>query len=81
MHLIDVSDVEKAASKCGWLPDSKESPNDYVDAEVYSESYWLKDALRSAMRRDIVDAVNDAEFLAELLRVRLESIMRSTNGD
>jgi hypothetical protein len=33
-------------------------------------SYWLKDALRSALRRDIVDAANDAEFLAELLANR-----------
>lgn len=30
-------------------------------------SYWLKDALRSAMARDPVDAANDAEFLSAVL--------------
>jgi hypothetical protein len=43
-------------------------------------SYWLKDALRSAVRRDIVDAINDAETLVSVLTARLESITRSTNG-
>jgi hypothetical protein len=43
-------------------------------------SYWLKDALRSAVRRDIVDAINDAETLVSLLTARLESITRSING-
>jgi len=28
-----------------------------------SASYWLKDALRSATHRDIIDALNDAEAL------------------
>jgi len=36
-------------------------------------SYWLKDALRSATRRDIIDALNDAETLVDLLTARLES--------
>lgn len=31
-------------------------------------SYWLKNALRSAIARDCVDAANDAEVLAALLR-------------
>lgn len=31
-------------------------------------SYWLKDALRSALARDPVDAANDAECLAALLK-------------
>jgi len=30
-------------------------------------SLWLKDALRSALARDPVDAANDAEVLARLL--------------
>lgn len=30
-------------------------------------SFWLKNALQSAMRRDPVDASNDAHVLAELL--------------
>ena len=33
-------------------------------------SYWLKDAVRSALKRDIVDASNEAEFLSQLLRER-----------
>lgn len=33
-------------------------------------SYWLKDTLRSALKRDIVDAANDAEVLAKLLANR-----------
>lgn len=31
-------------------------------------STWLKDALRSALNRDPMDAANDAAFLASLLR-------------
>lgn len=38
-------------------------------------SYWLKDALRQSLGRDPVDAVNDAEWLAEYLRSRLHSLM------
>jgi hypothetical protein len=34
-------------------------------------SYWLKSALISALRRDPVDAVNDAEWLYDLLTIRL----------
>lgn len=33
-----------------------------------SVSYWLRNALISALARDPVDAANDAETLAELLR-------------
>lgn len=38
-------------------------------------SFWLKDALRSALSRDPVDAVNDAEVLARLLEERCRSIL------
>jgi hypothetical protein len=37
-------------------------------------SYWLKDALRSAVRRDIVDAVNDAETLLASLQDRFDKL-------
>ncbi len=37
-------------------------------------SYWLKNALTSALNRDPVDAVNDAELLAIVLRHRAEVI-------
>ena len=38
-------------------------------------SIWLKDALRSALSRDPVDATNDAEVLARLLEERCRSIL------
>lgn len=40
-----------------------------------SASFWLKDALRKVRDRDPVDAVADAEVLAEVLRERLDSIL------
>lgn len=33
-------------------------------------SNWIKDALRSALDRDPIDAANDAELLASLLASR-----------
>ena len=36
-------------------------------------TYWLRDALKSALSRDPVDALRDAEELAALLQDRLES--------
>ena len=35
-------------------------------------SYWLKTALRSALCRDPVDAANDSEILARLLKDRCD---------
>lgn len=46
-------------------------------------SYWIKDALRSALTRDPVDAVNDAEVLAKVLHHKLanhETVMRLRAG-
>ena len=37
-------------------------------------SQWMKDALSAALDRDPVDAVNDAELLAIVLRHRAEVI-------
>ena len=44
-------------------------PNDEVLMTLAdpSTSYWLRDALKSAMKRDPVDAINDAEALLKLL--------------
>lgn len=39
-----------------------------------STSTWLKQALRSALNRDCVDATNDAELLLQVLKARLEAI-------
>lgn len=38
-------------------------------------SFWLKDALRSALARDPVDAANDAEVLFRLLDERCHKIL------
>jgi hypothetical protein len=36
----------------------------------FSASHWLKDALRSALQRDPVDAANDAEILYSVLAAK-----------
>ena len=41
-------------------------------------SFWLKNALRSALARDPVDAANDAEILARLLDRRCRSILNGS---
>lgn len=38
-------------------------------------SVWLKTALRSALRRDPVDAAHDSEILARLLEERCDKIL------
>lgn len=38
-------------------------------------SYWLKDTLRAALKRDCVDAANEARYLAELLGRRADAIL------
>ena len=42
-----------------------------------SASHWLKVVLQSALTRDSVDAANDAEVLAEILRLRVKSQFES----
>jgi hypothetical protein len=37
-------------------------------------SFWLKNALRSALNRDPVDALNDAELLVVTLKERLDFV-------
>jgi len=39
-----------------------------------STTYWLRDALKSSLRRDPVDALRDAEMLVDLLRDRLADL-------
>ena len=36
-------------------------------------SNWLKNAITSARKRDVVDALNDAEILVEVLTVDLDN--------
>lgn len=38
-------------------------------------SFWLKNALRSALNRDPVDALNDAEWLVVALKERLDFVV------
>lgn len=42
-------------------------------------SFWLKETLQKALTRDPVDALNDAETLASVLKSRLESLMPRHN--
>lgn len=42
----------------------------------FSASYWIKNALRSALERDPVDAANDAEILAVALREHCDAIFK-----
>jgi len=44
-------------------------------------SYWFKNALRSALQRDPVDAVKDAELLAEVLRGWLADVFSAHGVD
>lgn len=45
-------------------------------------SHWLRDALTSAMHRDCVDALNDAEYLSDVLARRCNAIdMGSAHED
>lgn len=39
-------------------------------------SYWIKNALSEAIKRDPIDAANDAEFLAQLLRARMFEVLK-----
>ncbi len=38
-------------------------------------SFWLKEALKKALSRDPVDALNDAEILTAVLQARLNQLM------
>lgn len=39
-------------------------------------SFWLRDAIRTAMSRDPLDALSDAEMLLDLLQRRLSIVER-----
>jgi hypothetical protein len=43
-----------------------------------SASSWLKEALKSALERDPVDALNDALALAGALEARLRAVLELT---
>lgn len=37
-------------------------------------SYWLKDAIKVAVKRDAIDALNDAETLVRVLQERARAL-------
>jgi hypothetical protein len=41
-----------------------------------ASSYWLKDALATALKRDPIDAERDADVLNQLLRERADEALR-----
>ena len=41
----------------------------------FSASYWLKNALKTALERDPVDAAHDAEVLADTLKRRMNKTL------
>jgi hypothetical protein len=49
-------------------------PIDEVLADP-AASFWLKTAIRSALRRDPVDAAHDSEILARLLDERCDQVL------
>ncbi|BBQ03395.1 hypothetical protein BSFA1_85230 (plasmid) [Burkholderia sp. SFA1] len=59
---------------------------EWIDADIQaalnspSMSYWLRDALLSALRRDCVDAARDAQILATRLDRRCDAVLRRSGG-
>ena len=45
-----------------------------------STSFWLRQALESALDRDVVDAVNDAEVLHKILEERATALLGPLSG-
>lgn len=45
-----------------------------------STSHWLKSALGDALSRDPIDAANEAEFLATVLKMRSDALLEAHGG-
>lgn len=45
-----------------------------------SASYWLKNAVKSSLERDPLDALQDAQLLAALMDIRLISMEHAAAG-
>lgn len=58
------------------MTDDEPTQNDEINAVMTdpAASGWVKDALEGSLKRDPVDAVNDAEFLLGVLSRRLDNI-------
>ncbi len=65
-------------SVASQLPGNQRTEDDEPQAVIASPaaSSWIKNALESALERDPVDAVNDAEFLHGLLTRRQEQVFQ-----
>jgi hypothetical protein len=57
----------------GSVGQARCTPEDFLHDP--GASFWLKEAIRSALRRDPVDAANDSEILARFLVARCRSIL------
>ena len=81
--LIHYSAGQKQCAVCGTSPLFKtgevESELPTVDTILNDPacSHWLRNSLVSALRRDPVDAANDAELLARLLDSLCEKPLRA----
>ncbi|GAB5101367.1 hypothetical protein [Caballeronia sp. HLA56] len=59
---------------------------EHVDGDIQaalntpSMSFWLRDALLSALRRDCVDAARDAQILATWLGRRCDAVVGRSEG-
>ena len=60
-----------------YLPSRVPSPEEVF--RDFSTSYWLKDALRTGLDRDCLDAAMDAGVLATILQARSEEILGLPN--
>src|SRR5262245_6158043 len=56
--------------------DTRDAPKADEVLKDPSASHWLKDALQSAIQRDCLDALRDAEVLTAILRARLPAEFR-----
>lgn len=70
---------EYAACEAWILSHSVATPDEVAATLAdFSASDWLKNALRSALRRDCVDALHDAERLAAILDRRTRAILKNS---
>lgn len=52
---------------------------EHIQADPAS-SFWLRDAINAALKRDPVDALNDAEVLVAVLKSHLDSITKGVRS-
>ena len=70
-------DVDRKKRALRLLREEKEMNSETVIKSIMESkagSYWLKNAIRTAMQRDPVDALGDAEVLANVLKMRWDEM-------